>query len=221
MLFLALRVWDADGERERAARWHHLVMAVGNFKRPSGRRLRPEAITPVSNLQFAPRPDRFEVPGTGQTVFAEPEPTEEAPWSGIMLRGAGPPTWTALLAALWPERHHVLDWRVLAAASALSLGGPSDLHLVQRKGTRHLPPKPEHYAPVRSLLLAVANECGLPLLSVERALYVLTTKVRKQSGRTWLGYRDALLRAAPRASTRPEGEDGAAEEQELPPSAPG
>jgi hypothetical protein len=41
ILWLALLAWDATGEPDRSLRWHHLVMAVGNFKRQQGRRLRP------------------------------------------------------------------------------------------------------------------------------------------------------------------------------------
>lgn len=42
--WLALRTWEAADDDERRLRWHHLVMAVGNFKRQGGRRVRPEQV---------------------------------------------------------------------------------------------------------------------------------------------------------------------------------
>jgi hypothetical protein len=40
ILWLALLARAATDDSERRMRWHHLVMAVGNFKRQGGRRLR-------------------------------------------------------------------------------------------------------------------------------------------------------------------------------------
>ena len=37
-LWLAARAWEDTDQDEHRHRWHHLVMAVGNFKRQQGRR---------------------------------------------------------------------------------------------------------------------------------------------------------------------------------------
>ena len=42
--FLADRFWTVSDEESRLIRWHHFVLAVGNFKRQAGRRLRPPAL---------------------------------------------------------------------------------------------------------------------------------------------------------------------------------
>src|SRR5690348_15695328 len=41
--WLACRFWGADGAG-RIVAWHHLVLAVGNFKRQPGRRLHPATL---------------------------------------------------------------------------------------------------------------------------------------------------------------------------------
>src|SRR5690349_11284816 len=39
--WLGEHFWAAAGPADRAVRWHHLVLAVGNFKRPRARWLSP------------------------------------------------------------------------------------------------------------------------------------------------------------------------------------
>ncbi len=38
-LLLADRAWTAESDPERTLAWHHLVMALGSFKRQTGRRI--------------------------------------------------------------------------------------------------------------------------------------------------------------------------------------
>ena len=201
VLWLAARFWDTDDDIARVERWHHLVLAVGNFKRQAGRRLRPPRLARRTSFVPTSAPRTFVVPGAGAAVDCE----RPATWGALRADGVGTATQTALLAALWPDRHHVFDWRVLAAVAAL---GP--LELVSPTDTQPLEPTIERYTPVRRLLLSVAERSGLALVTVERALYRLTQRVPTSPDRTWAGYRTALLAASMEAE-RPsaEGDDGA------------
>jgi hypothetical protein len=77
----------------------------------------------------------------------------------------------------------------------------------------------EAYDLTRVLLLGVADECHVPLVTVERALYQLTLPVTGK-GRNWQQYADALRRQLP----RPASSDGSGgdpnDEQDIPPAAP-
>src|SRR5438105_11028591 len=59
VLFLAARVWSASEDRMRLISWHHLVLAVGNFRRQGGRRLRPAALHPVDHQLHTTRADEL------------------------------------------------------------------------------------------------------------------------------------------------------------------
>jgi hypothetical protein len=217
ILWLALQAWAASGEEQRRVRWHHLVMAVGNFKRQGGRRLRPARICPAGNLSFDVRLDRFQVPGR-----ASISRDNEASWQRLesSLSGAATATTTTMLAALWPESHHILDWRVLAAVAGLGVvdGGDSDLGLVTSSGQNQLEPTLERYAGVRTLLNRLAAEASLPVRTLERALYRMTQNVQGK-GMTWAQYGNALANAAP--GHQPAESDGSPDdEKDIPPSAP-
>src|SRR4051812_45535684 len=67
ILWLASIACAPGSEAARAARWHHLLMAVGNFKRPTGRRLWPTRLTPRGRLTLSPNSPRLAVPGTSVT----------------------------------------------------------------------------------------------------------------------------------------------------------
>lgn len=47
VLLLANRVWAAPSSSDQALAWHHLLLAVGNFKRQGGRRIRPAIELPA------------------------------------------------------------------------------------------------------------------------------------------------------------------------------
>ncbi|MGZ7023302.1 MAG: hypothetical protein ACXVJ3_18870, partial [Ilumatobacteraceae bacterium] len=86
--WLAGRFWSADG-RNRTIAWHHLVLAVGNFKRQPGRRLRP-ALDAQLDYNPPPAPANFDVPGTDpivNVVVGDPETwdalSEALPGSGV------------------------------------------------------------------------------------------------------------------------------------------
>jgi hypothetical protein len=136
---LADLAWTAPDDGERRMRWHHLVMAVGNFKRQNGRRLRPARIAAAPVTVLHVRPDRFCVPA-GPEVIRE----DAGSWTRLeqSLGGAAAATTTTLLAALWPDSHHILDWRVLAAAAGLGIlaGGDQDLGLADAGSRAQLRP---------------------------------------------------------------------------------
>lgn len=186
ILWLALQAWAASGGEQRRMRWHHLVMAVGNFKRQGGRRLRPARISPATDLTFDARLDQFQLPD-GLVISRDHEST----WQELetSLSGAAAPTTTTLLASLWPDSHHIFDWRVLAAVAGLGIaaGGDSDLGLASPDGRYQLKPTLARYAKVRALLINLADEAGLPVRTVERGLYRLTQNVQGR-GTTWADY---------------------------------
>jgi hypothetical protein len=217
ILWLADQAWTAPDDGERRMRWHHLVMAVGNFKRQNGRRLRPAriAVDPVASL--AASRDRFCVPEGPEVICDDAES-----WARLeqSLDGAAAATTTTLLAALWPDSHHILDWRVLAAVTGLGIlaGGGEDLGLAEAGSRNQLQPTLDQYAKVRALLTRVGNQAGVPVTMFERALYLMSRAVQGK-GMTWSEYGTALAAAVPTPSRA--GNDGTPDdEQEVPPEAP-
>jgi|SRR5712691_6187712 len=174
--FLALLAWGAADDRERQMRWHHLVMAAGNFKRQRGRRLRPSSISPAGNITFTASTEHFTGPA-GLTISRD----DPDSWQHLRrsLAGAGAATTTTLLAALWPDSHHILDWRVLAAVAGLGIvaDGENDLHLVEPARRNQMEPDLDRYFQVRNLLLRQSGQAGIPLRTTERALYLMSKAV--------------------------------------------
>lgn len=213
--WLALRTWEAPDDEERRLRWHHLVMAVGNFKRQGGRRLRPVQLASVLAFGSASRRDQIHIPG-GPMVACE----DLASWKELerSLHGAAAATTTALLAALWPTRHYVLDWRVLAVVAGLDAVDGSNLGLVEPESRRSIMPTLDIYCKVRRLLIRLAVDADLPVSTVERALYVISRGVRGK-GMTWTEYGSALRSVHDRRET-PDIDGTPDDEQEIPPSAP-
>lgn len=198
-------------------RWHHLLMAVGNFKRQNGRRLRPARIAAVPVAAPAARRDRFCVPEGPEVMCDDAES-----WARLeqSLGGAAAATTTTLLAALWPDSHHILDWRVLAAVTGLGIlaGGGEDLGLAEADSRTQLQPTLDQYAKVRTLLTRLGNQAGVPVTTLERALYLMSRAVQGK-GMTWAEYGTALAAAVPPASRA--GDDGTPEDEpEVPPEAP-
>jgi hypothetical protein len=195
VMTLSQRFHAAAGEEERRLAWHHLVLAVGYFKRQPGRRLRPAPLH-VSPEADAPQPaTRAAFPterGEG-TVEAE---TPES-WSGLQacLRGAATPTTTTLLAALWPSRHFIFDWRVKAAANGLRLQADlSALPSLDLTSSRMPTLTMADYAIVREWCLETTDELAISLTQLERALYELSRSVPASRGRTWQEYASVLTR---------------------------
>lgn len=123
MLWLGRRFWATlvHSPDETPIVWHHLVLAVGNFKRQ----------TPIRGIRIG-RSDReatpqrsFTAPGLDLTVSKE----DPESWKGLegAVRGLGVPTTSTLLSALWPDFHVVIDRFAFRSAVALraSVGGIS------------------------------------------------------------------------------------------------
>lgn len=117
---LAGRFYDARDDATRLICWHHLVLAVGNFKRQPGRRLRPTPLARLSGNQLIDRANNITLPGANAQQICAENPRS---WEFLMsvLPGARVATTTTLLAALWPDRHIVFDRRVYWAANALRI----------------------------------------------------------------------------------------------------
>ena len=195
VLWLSQQFWGANDTDEALLAWHHLVLAVGNFKRQTGRRLRPSRLNNIPQAAAARR-DRLSSP-SGLRV----ERDSQQSWEGLEseLVGAGLATTTTLLAALWPDEHFVFDWRVQAAADALRIHAglkPSRTTQLEIEGGKRSVADLGDYAIVRSWLQSI--DCTLVVL--ERALYRLSQRVPTVSGRSWPDYAKAVASELERVS---------------------
>jgi hypothetical protein len=132
---IADRVHATKGE-ERACAWHHLLLAVANFKTQAT--LFPPALPDGSASPH--RQDALRVPlASGALKLRAEDPPTWPALSG--MTGLREPRATTLLSALWPGRHVVMDWRAPSAAVALagarlgwdqSLAGPDSTERAER-----------------------------------------------------------------------------------------
>jgi hypothetical protein len=182
VLFLADRFWAANEEGSRLMCWHHLVLAVGNFKRQTGRRLRPSALHDQADRSRINRPGETLVPtldGPGRLCV-----DESKSWRMLSgtLPGAGVPTTTTILAALWPDQHFIFDWRVHAAANALRIHAGLVATVEVQPASTHSPPLTfNDYELVRRWILETAAHLKVQVAQVERSLYQLSRQ-REQIG---------------------------------------
>ncbi|HMQ25802.1 MAG TPA: hypothetical protein PKA98_07430 [Acidimicrobiales bacterium] len=171
---LASRFWDAGPTPgpHRSRCWHHLVLAVGNFKREAGRRLRPALDTSDA---VAVRPGRsLVVFGTEPAVVVAVDDRSSWPALSGALAGAGVATTTTLLAALWDGQHLVFDRRVAGAANALrAAAGMSTAAGYEPDATAAPAISFAHYDVVRAWVRNHARATGVGVVVVERALYEL------------------------------------------------
>lgn len=190
ILWLADRFVASEGEL-RSVAWHHLVMAVGNFKRQAGRRLRPLKLADTDFVGLSDRPLRVVVPGVEEPLVVDDSGT----WRQLneLLPGAGVATMTTLLSALWPDDHIVFDWRVHAAANALRIhAGLEPTAAVSPDSIVGATETLEDYAVVRAWVLRTAAQLGQRPPAVERTLYRLSQAVQDEPGRTWTKYASVL-----------------------------
>jgi len=111
--YLARLVFAACQQSDKTAalsRWHHLLLAVGNYKRQAGM-VTPPNIAP-KGFESSPAPtSQFVVPGTEEALDRD----DAESWKVLTdmtrgkVKGLGVPTATTLLSALWPEDHLILD----------------------------------------------------------------------------------------------------------------
>ncbi len=197
MLWLGRHFWVTlvHSPDEAPIVWHHLVLAVGNFKRQ----------TPIrgiriggSDIKATPQPS-FTAPGLDLTVSKE----DSESWKSLedAVRGIGVPTTSTLLSALWPDFHVVIDRFAFRSAVALraSIGG------ISRQG-RKGEVRPEDTKPLgdevtwldyddyRRWVVCTAAAIGRSPVMVERLLYLL--RVDDLPGRTWAHYGEDLRRKA-------------------------
>ncbi len=189
--WLAERFLASDESNARAVAWHHLVLAIGNFKRPTGRRLRPAHLSPRPSGSSSERAPTLLVPGLDRPVMV----TDIATWRCLAesIPGAGVATTTTLLSALWPGDHIVFDWRVHAAANALRIGAAMEpTPGVTPESTVGATETFEDYRLVRKWVVKTAMRVGAKPVDIERALYRLSQGVPDEPGRTWMQYATAV-----------------------------
>ena len=183
-------------------RWHHLLMAVGNFKRRGGLIL-PAVLPRAAAGDQADRPERIVIPGAhGQG--SEVKCGDPKTWLRLTksVRGLSVPTATALLSALWPDYHVIVDQNDrdaavgLDAAELLVRKGLDDGWFEKEEGSRWT-----LYEWFRDVVVKTASslsEQGPHIIpqDVERALFVLgreTATFRKAPVWTWSEYHDVLV----------------------------
>jgi len=189
----------ASQETDQLLAWDHLVLAVGNFKRQPGRRLRPPSLSDVAPAVPAMPSYTVVMPGTDKPLDAE----KISSWQLLMdsLPGAAVATTTTLLAALWPDRHIVFDWRVHAAANGVRIhAGLKPTPGVMPDSSASANETLENYAIVRRWTLDTADRTGAPLVEVERAINRLSQEVPDSAGRTWREYGAAVTERLATAS---------------------
>lgn len=179
--------WSATDPADRAVRWHHLVLAVGNFKRPQARWLRPCRLQGIRRQQ-ADVTTSYETPA-GLHLDRD----AQASWELLRrsLGGADVSTTSGVLAALWPSHHFMFDWRVRDAASGLRLvAGLEPCNGVKPSiaGGEAAPLDFEDYIRVRAWLQAV----GPPLVVSQRALFCLSREAESDESRPWSEYSRVL-----------------------------
>jgi hypothetical protein len=112
---LASRLFDTVDSQGRsdAETFHHLLMAVGNFKRQAGDIHLPVDFAGSVSKQ---RPKSLMLPGD----LGRLECDKVAAWQRLKgIPGLGIPTASCLLAALWPDSHVIMDVRDRRAAIGL------------------------------------------------------------------------------------------------------
>ena len=131
-----------------------------------------------------------------------PEILREDAWSRMRLQQSladtAAATATTILAALWPDSHHIRDWRVLAAVTGLGIiaGGDENLGLAEADSRTQLQPTLDQYARIRALLIRLGNQAGVPVTTLKRALYLMSRAVQGK-GKSWAEYGAALAAAVP------------------------
>jgi hypothetical protein len=186
--WLGEHFWAAGDPVNRAVRWHHLVLAVGNFKRPRARWLVPCRLDGIPGQQPSVA-SFFETPA-GLRVDRD----DRASWESLRagLGGADVSTTAYLLAALWPSHHFAFDWRVRAAASGLRLAAklePCPGVKPSITPGEACPLDFNDYTLVRGWLQAL----DIPLIVSQRALFCLSHKAGSEPSRPWSEYAQELV----------------------------
>lgn len=182
---------------ERAERWHHLLMAAGNFKRQGG----SIRIGPLIDAPDAPPPPPF-VPPAAEAGTSPLTGTSGHEYFKTIKGLRRVPTASVVLAALWPDENLITDRRDLNAAIGLLL--PSDaersgLADSLRRWSRHrrqVGIMTSDYGWLKSVAVATLRQPGfddVSMLSFERALFMLDKRTPQIA---WPEYSVELARQA-------------------------
>jgi hypothetical protein len=191
LTWLGQRFWTTRDDAD----WHHLVLAVGNFKRQT-----PIHITLHNAETESAQETEFTTPPPQSVRVSRDDPDT---WSAldVSIYGLAVPSTTTLLSALWPENHIVIDRFALMAAVGLRASEGSISHV----NGREITPEDTHrldeiitwldYAEYRKWALATADALDAAPVEVERTLYWLRppSAERTVPGRTWREFGQVLL----------------------------
>ncbi|HVX21285.1 MAG TPA: hypothetical protein VHB02_08055 [Acidimicrobiales bacterium] len=190
--YLASRLFEVEGSQNQESgeihrRWHHLVLAVGNFKRQAGM-IEPTQLAPRGSRGVSARPTELTIPETTAVVRRDVPST----WQALTaIPGIGVPTATTLLSALWPGHHVIIDRRDVTAAVGL---GPGSGWLGAPFDGAWLPDSLawDWYEWLRSSIRATP---GFTMVEIERSLYQLDRRIRSRlsSPWSWSDYRPTAL----------------------------
>ena len=195
VLVLSQILWDqAEGSHEQWTAFHHLLMAVGNFKREGGRRIHAPRLRLRGGVPPSPSPGphlRLQ-----RDDFVDTLGPDDGPQLEHAVRGLGLVSATAVLSALWPSQHAIMDVRAHNAAIALS-DSPSEwlaAFEISQGSHDEAPMDWRAYEHYRDALSQTAARTGCSLTPVERTLYLLDQKVVKTNPMAWVDYIDAVRR---------------------------
>jgi hypothetical protein len=189
-----------DDIHQKLRAWHHLLMAVGNFKRQGGTRI-VTSLLPMG--QVHDKPPVFTDRVLAVKPFGEPFELvrdDSVTWARLCdIPGVRVATASTVLSAIWPGFHAIMDRYAFAAALGLAAATDMDVEPFLQQGFSAedqgvLQPRIEDYPWYRSCVLATAVESVEPT-QVERALYVLGQRAVKAPGMSWKDYGSALLLA--------------------------
>ena len=173
--------------------WHHLLLAVGNFKRTGGLILPPSLTVDTSSDC---RPDCCAIPSS-PTSSVQMKRDCATTWRALTsIVGLGVPTASTMLSALWPGSHVIVDRRAACAAIGISAGALWDVSALEDAELPDLHTTDSYwqfYADwYQPAVLATAESVGCEPVAVERALFCLDPRVRPSLPKTswvWTDYR--------------------------------
>jgi hypothetical protein len=114
VLHIADQVHVADTVSRQWA-WHHLLLATANFK--ADRKVFPAPLPPRAEATTRVSPLDLKLPQGVLVLDCEDAET----WPRLTdMHGLGVSRASAVLAALWPYGHAIIDWRALSIAAALA-----------------------------------------------------------------------------------------------------
>lgn len=188
---LAWRVHHST-EPDLAREFHHLVLAVCNFKA----NIKVYPPSPVDDVPSHPIAKDSLLISLAEGRTLQLHVDDPASWKKIAeaVPGLGVPRTSTLLAALWPEQHVIIDWKALAAACAL-VGSAHGWHRTPVEDPDRSDAVAKswpNYSWYRSVVCEEAGAHGVPLKSVERALYRLASGISPKSERTWAEYAQCI-----------------------------